>query len=496
MLRKKKPRKPSVVGRVLVPLAAVVAIVTGVALVITLVVIPLWQERESAGWQPAQCTVTRARFYSTRSDDDVTYRVQFRYQLLVEGRPYHGHRLDFVDDTSEEEDGVLQRRYPSIGSVLPCWYDPADPLRNVIHREGWRGITAFSPLAAFAIAIALFLRRGHGRLHEHREGSQLTLSRRNTSGMVVWFTLSAAILFDTLGLGAPNRFGAIVMLALGAVPTILFVYKLCAYFTKVAITIPSKALQAGDRIAAAWSITGPVRPRRVVATMVGREVVRWQEGSNARIDIKVFHERDAAESSVPPDAVPSLSLGGNSIEWSINVNAELPMWPDVALTIPLDIRGKPGPEQDPPPIARPPARSKLALMLDGDRGVFAPGDEIAGTLAWTRDAIPKSAKLMLWWESKSQHAQHREVVGEAEVAELPRLIDSDPASPYRGTSLIEGDAAPLAAAEQRRLRFTAPDAPYTYDGKLFEVTWGLELVVDGERTTAPVIIDGTRSRSG
>jgi hypothetical protein len=90
----------------------------------------------SANW-PA----TEGRILSTAADSrttkrSVTYELELGYSYAVDGRPYTGDRIDFVDGVlarSREELAREQRRHGLVeGATVVVHYDPADPARSVL----------------------------------------------------------------------------------------------------------------------------------------------------------------------------------------------------------------------------------------------------------------------------------------------------------------------------------------------------------------------------
>lgn len=96
---------------------------------------------------------------------------------------------------------------------------------------------------------------------------------------------------------------------------------------------------------------------------------------------------------------------------------------------------------------------KLQIGLRENRTAFAPGDEIAGAVLWELDDAPREAELRLLWFTRGKGT------GDVEVVETMRF-DRPQA----------GDTRPFS--------LRAPEAPYSFSGKLISVIWALELMLE------------------
>lgn len=508
MLR--SPRKPSVgVGSIIaVGFALLLAIMATLASYV--VAKPAIEKLQSRSWVRTTCEVTLADITAHHNDDSTTYWIAFLYELRVGNALYEGHRLDFNDDIHESREGVLEERYPVRGARVACWYDPEDPRRSVIERVGWPSVVGVLLIAMFVAAGAIIAYVGRKRFvrREVLPDGRARVSCRNARMPVLLFvaisTAMSAGMSWLAGATSPKGALAIVWWSITALIALWLVYLVCAFYTKVTISLASLELVPGQRVDAKWSISGPIKPRHVSMTVVGRARSKWSDGSQARIDLREFHKADLETARMPRNALPSLDIGPNTITWVIVVTAYIPWWPDIAIEIPLVVRGKAGAARDyQDPLAMPAGKEPIALLLDGDRKQYAPGDTIAGTIAWTRGSPPAGAHVQLRWTSESPNVTHTEVVGEVSVAELPRFVTPDAADPYRGTAPSEEPGGPLEAVEVRRLRFVAPDAPYSSKGPIFKVRWSLKLALDVgkqyETATVELAIHGrehARDRDG
>jgi len=93
------------------------------------------------------------------------------------------------------------------------------------------------------------------------------------------------------------------------------------------------------------------------------------------------------------------------------------------------------------------------LRLDEARSVFAPGEEVAGSVSWQLPAAPERVALRLFWRTDGRGTEDLEVALE-EVFEAPGERD------------------------RRSFLFRLPAGPYSFSGKLISLSWGLELVAE------------------
>lgn len=108
--------------------------------------------------------------------------------------------------------------------------------------------------------------------------------------------------------------------------------------------------------------------------------------------------------------------------------------------------------------------SWLRLELAGGRTAYTPGDEMAGTASWHMDGLTESVVLRLFWYTEGK--------GDRDVG-VAEELRFDPPSPE----------------DRRELRFTLPEGPYSFSGKLISLIWALELVVEpGEHTERQEIV--------
>jgi len=98
--------------------------------------------------------------------------------------------------------------------------------------------------------------------------------------------------------------------------------------------------------------------------------------------------------------------------------------------------------------------STLKIGTYENRTAFQPGEEIAGKVLWILDESERAeaVEVRLFWYTQGKGTRDVALVGSV------RFDDPPP-------------------REQREFRFTAPEGPYSFSGKLISLAWALEVVV-------------------
>ena len=106
----------------------------------------------------------------------------------------------------------------------------------------------------------------------------------------------------------------------------------------------------------------------------------------------------------------------------------------------------------------------IEIETDGGRDAFAPGEAIAGTVAWRTDAPADAVEVRLFWYTRGKGTTDVQVV-KAQHFDSP------------GTT------------GRRTFRFMLPEEPYSFSGKLVSLVWALEAVVQpGDRSARKELV--------
>jgi hypothetical protein len=93
----------------------------------------------------------------------------------------------------------------------------------------------------------------------------------------------------------------------------------------------------------------------------------------------------------------------------------------------------------------------LAIELRGGIAAFAPGDTIDGEASWTLPGPPETVELRLFWRTEG--------AGNADL----EVVESLP-------------FASAQASDRRTFQIRLPAGPWSFQGPLIHLVWGLELV--------------------
>ena len=97
--------------------------------------------------------------------------------------------------------------------------------------------------------------------------------------------------------------------------------------------------------------------------------------------------------------------------------------------------------------------AELKLETHENRTHFAPGEVIQGIAGWQLDEPPETVELLLFWHTSGK--------GDRDVSTADQTAFDNP-----------------PAVDAQVFSFTAPNGPYSFDGKLIALHWSLELVVE------------------
>ncbi len=104
----------------------------------------------------------------------------------------------------------------------------------------------------------------------------------------------------------------------------------------------------------------------------------------------------------------------------------------------------------------------LTVELNGNQTQFVPGEPIDGLAGWDfgTDA-PKWVEVRLYWHTLGKGDEDI-VIADSMKFETPRAVDA------------------------QVFHFVAPVGPFSYEGRLIEIAWGIEVVAHRTKTTAQV----------
>ncbi|MEM9914309.1 MAG: hypothetical protein AAF911_05055 [Planctomycetota bacterium] len=104
----------------------------------------------------------------------------------------------------------------------------------------------------------------------------------------------------------------------------------------------------------------------------------------------------------------------------------------------------------------------LTVELNANQTQFTPGQPIDGLAGWDFGTdSPKWVEVRLYWHTLGKGDEDI-VIADSVKFETPRAVDVQ----------VFG--------------FTAPRGPFSYEGRLIEIAWGIEVVAHRTKTTAQI----------
>lgn len=357
----------------------VFALVGGIVWV-ALGVLPTVQVLRAQGWSEAECTMTRARVATNRSSDGDTYSLDVSYSYTWDGDIHIGDRYDFSVGSSSGYDGkariAAELKPPT---AVPCFVDPGDPTQSVLVRTpgaflllGW---LFPAPFLAVGLGGAFWVLRPRG-LRDVKpieptaapapavEGP-LELSPTGHPWGAVLFIALFALVWDGIvlcaggsawsdGDGYAIAFLSLFVLAGAGITLVLLPYTvLKATNPRPKIVLPKSRLAVGEEVSLLWSLDGSSkRLRALTVRLEGVESARYRRGTDTVTETHVFHdellaslaEGDTPEGLVmlriPEGTMHSFDAPNNKIIWRLRIEGDIPRWPDIDETFPLDVAAK------------------------------------------------------------------------------------------------------------------------------------------------------------
>jgi len=359
-----------------------VVLLIGLGLTAPLIVKPITKSTSAKTWPETPCKIIWSRVQTHEGEDGDTYSVDIFYEYQFEGQTHRSNRYSFIGGSSSGSDSkrAITKKYPR-GSTQTCYVNPDQPLEAVLKPDLGLGILlGLIPLILLLVGIGgLIAMRNKGRkaaAQKHRfsgtsstaphtpgdEASRQPIEFEPGSKRVAGFFITLGIALFWNGIvsvfiwqavksfraGSPDWFLSIflipfVLIGLGLIVAIF--YTLFAIFTpKPIVTVSPGSPTLGEEFSVSWRIRGSSgRLKNLRITVTGREKATYRQGTSTRTDGKAFYRREIAivdrqgidliqgegRITLPLDLCPSLKLGNNEIEWSIKVEGEIPLSPDL-----------------------------------------------------------------------------------------------------------------------------------------------------------------------
>lgn len=130
------PAGPQESPRVVV-LVCCLFLAAGIALLIALLLLPLYRSYMARSWREVPCTILTSGVESKSAmQSSTTYRIAITYSYFVNGREYTGNRYDFFTRATigYRSKAAVARQYAP-GTQRHCLVNPDDPAQSVLTRH-------------------------------------------------------------------------------------------------------------------------------------------------------------------------------------------------------------------------------------------------------------------------------------------------------------------------------------------------------------------------
>ena len=343
----------------------------------------------SSSWIETPATVVWSRVTSSSgSHGSSSYKADVFYQYAFDGKTYKSNRSDMIEVSSSGSSGKQEdvRANPP-GKAIVCYVNPHQPWDAVRKRSlGWSALFGLFPLPFMAVGLGgLWFMVRQKNISGTRaltgtasRGASWPTDRSDSDAMAG--SPSAALRLSP-GKGRLTGFLGMVFVAVfwngivsvflwqvvsqwhsGHVPWFLTlfltpfvcigiglllaaVHALGALFNpRPLVTLTPGQPRLGQPLTVAWQFpSGSERLSRLRIVLRGEEVTTLQRGDNNASARTTFHEAVLIESTLPQmiatgratttlpaNLMPSSQFLNNRIEWTLRIEGNIRLWPDLA----------------------------------------------------------------------------------------------------------------------------------------------------------------------
>jgi len=140
----------------------------GIALLIALLLLPLYRSWMARSWREVPCTILTSKVESIGANGGTTFQIAITYSYTVNGREYRGNRYDFFSRATAgyRSKAEVVRQYAP-GTQRHCLVNPDDPAQAVLTRHLgarlWMGLLPLLFVVAGALVIIQAVRQRIGK---------------------------------------------------------------------------------------------------------------------------------------------------------------------------------------------------------------------------------------------------------------------------------------------------------------------------------------------
>lgn len=144
----------------------------GIALLIALLVVPVYRSWMARTWSKVPCTILTSKVESKSRKGGTTFQIAITYSYAVSGREYTGSRYDFIPVATigRRSKAEVVRQYAP-GTQRHCLVDPYDPAQAVLTRHVgaclWMGVVSSAFVVAGALVMIQAVRQARARSSEN-----------------------------------------------------------------------------------------------------------------------------------------------------------------------------------------------------------------------------------------------------------------------------------------------------------------------------------------
>ncbi len=331
--------------------------------------IPMYKVTRATQWVETPCTIVSSTVESHSSDDGTTYSIEIAYQYTFDGQSYSSDQYDFLDMSSSgrSRKEAVVAKYPA-GSERVCYVNPSSPDESVINRGlqwSYFFIGAFGSIFALVGGAIIWGSARSGKSDRGKLKSEWRAEDGpvdNAAPVVMQpggARIGAFVLITIFALIWNGIVGAVIlngdakgMEALFLVPFVLVgigviaaaIYALLGVFNpSFIVTITPGRPYPGQTVTVEWRCNGAVRRiKKLTLSIRGQETATYRRGTDTVTDKATFSESVLLETNDPQDMLEgshefslpittmhSFEAPNNKIIWDIQVEGEIPRWPDV-----------------------------------------------------------------------------------------------------------------------------------------------------------------------
>lgn len=350
------------------------AVGTGIFFFLT--VRPLWVYMASSDWVETPCHIISSRVISSSDSDGTTYKPEIVYTYQFNGVPYQSDRFNLAVGSSSgyESKKAAVDRFPT-NTRQVCLVNPDQPEEALLERDFggtiWIGLIfggIFGGVGYGLIFATLFGSKKKGKAGHFKHQAKLTKRRGETvpygrefasgersilkgkSRLGTFILLTIIALFWngivwTVALGH-DRAPVLIILIFGGVGLGLgcaAIYYFLRLFNPQLHFVTAPELMLGKTVAVHWKCTGDFRKfDQLSIELLCQEEVTYRRGTKTHTDKKVAFNQPlftarkgemsgegAFDLTIDSAQMHSFTASNNKVRWLLQVNGDIPRWPDV-----------------------------------------------------------------------------------------------------------------------------------------------------------------------